>query len=955
MKEKKSFEITTAPRFLDHNRAGYRRKGPSGAPYSRPRRLKCGLCVSPGVVAAATSAQGRRVPRIHDMAQSLAAPRVDSQLRGVEEDNALLTSSCIIALHTAFTSEAPAEANAILTLSLLAQLLGGGTDLSYEAIVSSRMLLGATCGTIDTGLQDRLAADVAQKLLKDVLMCSERLWVLSREYQAEMERPVVSHILGALEVAVSHLMSSELVGDVIELHSCALEDETCTLSSFSETMDVSLMADVTMPSSAGKDDLRVVISKQTIKQVETLQALSDAAGLLDVHVQRLNTFWGLAAGETLLSQLYIFSVTSGGALVMDSVELVNDGQILMQVPINVKHLLASKFKVNLLEPALMENEKIYPALKELDKDKNNRLSPDEMVLGLPLLMQSYLFWECLEWASGTWTSSTCTEVAAVEGAVTCACKHPGTFGVGLRSAGKCGDGRVTDGEECDDSNTKSGDGCSAKCRVERKDGYFCLGGDTVTPSKCSFGRNDCPPMMFGPNCEYMCSQAVVGMKCAGTKFLPTASSISSVDGTLGGMIFSPSGESVSIAPKSFSGVKKIVLMVYAAAKIERRSADPVGKAHDTKAAFPVANGPVLSFFDTSRPGELTFNQDCTVALKYNTSREYSKESAGSSYLVYGLESAMGTLQTGLWQPLEAAHVFDERTETVRVNVKRTGAFAVMRIPALSPSPLTVLSKSKTPIIVGVVIGVLAAVVMAVAAIILYKRIQAQRQKTPSIQGSGTSQLLRATRQDSGESNQYDAAVAQHERPTFPVLHPETSRQRLARGQGSLPEGSAQFPATTLPHPRQETTVDMVVLHENEREVKSLPANVQPRRDSIMPDFTEVADTLTATLGWANFLSMGADKGDVDSDASSETSASQASETASPVQAGIEPGETGSTEATAGLRPDQRHEEAVAQRPDVRMAASVGISPALTSFFAESMMEGRNDLVASMFFPRRDYA
>jgi hypothetical protein len=148
---------------------------------------------------------------------------------------------------------------------------------------------------------------------------------------------------------------------------------------------------------------------------------------------------------------------------------------------------------------------------------------------------------------------------------------------------------------------------------------------------------------------------------------------------------------------------------------------------------------------------------------------------------------------------------------------------------------------------------------------------------------------------------------------------------------------------------------MVVLHENEREVKSLPANVQPRRDSIMPDFTEVADTLTATLGWANFLSMGADKGDVDSDASSETSASQASETASPVQAGIEPGETGSTEATAGLRPDQRHEEAVAQRPDVRMAASVGISPALTSFFAESMMEGRNDLVASMFFPRRDYA
>jgi cysteine-rich repeat protein len=886
------------------------------------------------------------------MAQSHSAPRVDSQLRGVEEDNALLTSSCIIALHTAFTSEAPTEDNAILTLSLLAQLLGGGTDLSYQAIVSSRMLLGATSGTIDTEAQDRLASDVAQKLLKDVLTCSERLWVLSREYQSEMEMLVASHILGALEVAVLHLMSSELVGDVIELHSCPLEDDTCKLSSVSETIQVNLMADVTVPSSAGKDDLRVILSKQTIKQVETLQALSDAAGLVDVHVQRLNTFWALAAGEILLSQLYIFSVTSGGVLVMDSVDLVKDGQILVQVPIYVKHLLASKVKVNLLEPALIENEQIYPALKELDKDRNNRLSPDEMVLDLPLLMKRYLFWECLEWASGAWTSSTCTEVAAVDGAfVTCACKHPGTFGVGLRSAGKCGDGRVTNGEECDDGNTKSGDGCSAKCRIEQTDGYFCLGGDTVTPSKCSFGRNDCPPMFFGPNCEYMCSQAVVDMKCAGTKFLPTASSISSVDGAQGGMIFVSSGESVSIAPKSFSGVKKIALMVYAAAKIDlqtgtlRRSAGPLGKAHDTKAAFPVGNGPVLSFFDTSRPGALTFNQDCTVTLKYNRSLEYSKESAGSSYLVYALESAMGILPTGLWQPLEATHVFDESTEKVRVNVKRTGAFAVMKIPALSSWPLTVLSRSKTPVIVGVVIGVLAAVLMAGAAIFLYRRIQAQRQKTPPIQESGTSELLCATSQDSGESNQYDAAVPQNNRQTFPVLHPETSRQRLAHGQGS----------TTLPSPRQETTVDMVVLHENEREVESLPAHLQPRMESIMPDFTEVADTLTATLGWASFSPMGADKGDVDYDASSETSASQASETASPVQAGIEPGETGSTEATAGLRSPQRHEEAVAQQPDVRMAASVGISPALTSFFAESMMEGRNDLIASMFFPRRDYA
>ena len=64
---------------------------------------------------------------------------------------------------------------------------------------------------------------------------------------------------------------------------------------------------------------------------------------------------------------------------------------------------------------------------------------------------------------------------------------------------------------------------------------------------------------------------------------------------------------------------------------------------------------------------------------------------------------------------------------------------------------------------------------------------------------------------------------------------------------------------------------------------------------------EVEETLTATLGWANFLSFGADTGPTtappDSDASSEASASQASETASLAdstdlsQASVDPGET----------------------------------------------------------------
>ena len=490
------------------------------------------------------STEARRMTRAQDMVQSRTTPRFESHVRGVEEDNALLTSSSIIALDTAFASETPTSENALLTLSLLAQLLGGGTGLSYEAIVSTRMLLNATSGTIATEIQAAtLAADVAQTLLKDVLVSAERLWILSREYQAEMDMPVASQILGALATAVQHLMRSELVGDLIELHSCAQDVATCTLSSVSETVDVSLLAGVPVPTSAGKDALRAIISNDTIAQVEALQALRDAAGLLDVHVQRLDTFWGFADGEILLSQLYVFSATSGGIAMMESVDLVEDGRILLHVPLDVHHLLASGIAVKLLAPALRDNQELYPALQALDNDGDKMLSPQEMLLDFSLLMQRYLFWECLEWASGAWTSSTCTEMAAGDGTfVTCACSNPGTFAVGLRSAGSCGDGRVTDGEECDDNNADPGDGCSADCLVESN--YFCLDGDTVTPSNCSFGRADCPTMFLGPNCEYMCSQSVVDLKCLGTKFLPTASATSAVDGAKGGMIFVSSGARV---------------------------------------------------------------------------------------------------------------------------------------------------------------------------------------------------------------------------------------------------------------------------------------------------------------------------------------------------------------------------------------------------------------------------
>ena len=388
------------------------------------------------------------------------------------------------------------------------------------------------------------------------------------------------------------------------------------------------------------------------------------------------------------------------------------------------------------------------------------------------------------------------------------------------------------------------------------------------------------------------------------------------------------GESVNIAPKSFAGVKEIALMVYAEAGLDlqagseqtqqRRLPDPFGTG-DAQPASPVPNGPVLSFFDTAQPGAQTFSKACTLALKYNASLEYSQETAGSTYLVHALDSS------GAWQPVDAKHEFDESNEVVRVKVDRTGAFAVMRIPAPPSSILTALSESKTALIVGILVVVV--VIMAVAAVVLYRRRRAQNETT-LLKGSGTSELLASRGSD--VSSEHNAAVAQQERET----------------------PSSQQPA-----------VDMVVLHENEREIQSLPANAPPRMDSLMPGTTEVEETLTATLGWANFLSFGADTGPTtappDSDASSEASASHASETASLAdstdlsQASVDPGETASAEEASAARAPQDREMAVGLRPDARTVASGAMSPAFASALTESMMEGRDDLISSMFFPRRN--
>ena len=46
----------------------------------------------------------------------------------------------------------------------------------------------------------------------------------------------------------------------------------------------------------------------------------------------------------------------------------------------------------------------------------------------------------------------------------------------------CGNSLRETGEECDDGNTISGDGCSASCYIEY--GWTCVGGSTTSKDTC---------------------------------------------------------------------------------------------------------------------------------------------------------------------------------------------------------------------------------------------------------------------------------------------------------------------------------------------------------------------------------------------------------------------------------------------------------------------------------------
>ena len=69
----------------------------------------------------------------------------------------------------------------------------------------------------------------------------------------------------------------------------------------------------------------------------------------------------------------------------------------------------------------------------------------------------------------------------------------------------CGDGAVDAGEQCDDGNTASGDGCSQTCQIEVVNGPICGNGVVDAGEQCDDGN-----AVSGDGCSQSCQTEVVG-------------------------------------------------------------------------------------------------------------------------------------------------------------------------------------------------------------------------------------------------------------------------------------------------------------------------------------------------------------------------------------------------------------------------------------------------------------
>ena len=709
-------------------------------------------CVRMADVVASTLAGRRQVTSRRAVAlapASLGSPTtpLGAGVRQDEEDMALLTSSSIQALATAFEEEAPTSESAVTTLGLLAKLLTSGADISLDAATSSVSLLSSATEIVSTQPPDGITPSI-----KDVLVSFERVWLFLAPMDAEQEAQIVPLLHSALQSSVRHTLRSELTGELVQLDSCPPESTDCIVTLSSETLEVGAVAGVELPSnaSASAGMLRVTLSQETVSHVEGLQALYDAAGLLDVHVLKLRVSWALAVPQIFLSHLFISAFSNIAADVgMTSAALAEDAQLVYRLPIEPDtQLLAAAsddITVSLASAALIANVDLQQQLKQFDANSDMALDAREMLAAQGLLLTRYWFWQCAEYMADEhrWDTASCQATAVERGWVTCACAHSGTFAV-ILGKGACGDGRVTDGEQCDDGNTEGGDGCSESCVVAVEDGWFCAQADTARASVCS-DSSSCPPWLFGFSCEYLCSQELVENKCTGSRFSPTSFRFQDVDGAVGGLVKVDSGESINIPPGAFSGVETIGLRVYAGADFAP-SANATAKLQrrDEKLQVPLLSGPVVSI----GPDRLTFVRKAILTISYDPLENRVEE----GLRVHSLDDA------GKWLPLEEEHRIDYNTRVIKVWVWRTGTYAVMR-KQQQPGLLEQLSSLSPSLIAAAVLAPV--IFLAAAAYIVYRlRVAVRWNKAESMsKGSGTSDELPDTSSQSQSSKQDDDAYA----------------------------------------------------------------------------------------------------------------------------------------------------------------------------------------------------
>src|SRR5262249_18330616 len=87
------------------------------------------------------------------------------------------------------------------------------------------------------------------------------------------------------------------------------------------------------------------------------------------------------------------------------------------------------------------------------------------------------------------------KIVAAGGIVEKATGRDKAFGLARYFANTCGDGIIEAGEQCDDGNTRNGDGCEASCNIEA--GFACNG----APSVC-IPTPLCGNGFLAPNCSY---------------------------------------------------------------------------------------------------------------------------------------------------------------------------------------------------------------------------------------------------------------------------------------------------------------------------------------------------------------------------------------------------------------------------------------------------------------------